>query len=149
MHPVLALLVLGTSCAACSSGAVPASVSASDSGSEALPFPDEPYAVTSSEDGSLQLEVRTSPQPPPRGTCTLELRVKDAHGTPQDGLELTVVPWMPAMGHGASVKPTVVAQGSGRYLVTNVSLFMPGRWELRTTLTGPTTSHASPVLTVP
>ena len=51
----------------------------------------------------------------------------DAAGAPKDGLDLAVVPWMPAHGHGASVKPTIVAMGNGKYLALNVSFFMPGQ----------------------
>ena len=36
--------------------------------------------------------------------------------------------------HGAVV-PTVTAAGQGRYVAANVVLFMPGTWELRTTIT--------------
>ena len=93
--------------------------------------------------------MRTAPsQPPPRGTCTVEFVVTDAAGAPKDGLDVTLVPWMPAHGHGASVKPTIVAKGNGRYVATNVDFFMPGQWELRTSFS-PGDDHAAPKLTVP
>ncbi len=107
-------------------------------------FPRDPYAVATSDSGALHIEVRTAPtQPPPRGTCTIELFVTDTTGAARDGLTIDVVPWMPAMGHGASVKPTITARGNGRYVLTNVSLFMPGTWELRTTFSGSLSDHAS------
>jgi hypothetical protein len=56
---------------------------------------------------------------------------------------------MDAMGHGASVKTAVTPKGGGRYLVANVSMFMPGTWTLRTTFTGPVDDHAAPLVDVP
>lgn len=80
----------------------------------------------------------------------MELTITDAAtGTRVDGLRPTVVPWMPAMGHGTSVAPTVTEKGAGRYLVTGVSFFMPGRWELRTTFPGKANDSAVPVFDVP
>lgn len=112
-------------------------------------FPAEAYTTAKSA-GGLTLALRTAPtQPPPRGTCTVELTITDASGAPKDGLGVEVVPWMTSHGHGASVKPTVTPKGGGRYVVSNVSLFMPGSWELRTNLSGPLEDHATAVVTVP
>jgi hypothetical protein len=113
-------------------------------------FPAEPLSTTKSQGGALSVAVRTSPsQPPPRGTCAVELTVTDAAGTPVDGLAVVVVPFMPSHGHGASVKPTVTARGGGRYEVANVTLFMPGSWELRTTFSGKVEDRAAPIVNVP
>jgi len=113
-------------------------------------FPSDPLMTVSSDTGALRVAVRTAPsQPPPRGTITVELDVRDAHGVPQDGLAIDVVPLMPSHGHGASVKPTVVAKTGGVYLVRDVDLFMPGDWELRLTFAGPVSDHAAPKITIP
>ncbi len=113
-------------------------------------FPSEPLSTVKSQGGALSVAVRTSPsQPPPRGTCSVELTVTDAGGAPVDGLAVAVVPFMPSHGHGASVKPTVTPRGGGRYELTNVSLFMPGSWELRTTFTGKVEDRAAPIIDVP
>ncbi len=114
-------------------------------------FPSAPLAVLSSAGGKLRIEVRTTPrQPPARGTSQVQLVVSDAvTGTPTDGLNIDAVPWMPAMGHGASVKPTMQAQGQGRYLLENVGLFMPGEWGWRTQLTGGVSDSAVPVFDIP
>lgn len=110
-------------------------------------FPPDPITTVTSDAG-LRVVVRTAPsQPPPRGTCTVELTITDAAGAPKDGLAVDLVPWMPAMGHGASVRPTIAAKGGGKYVATDVSLFMPGEWELRTTIA--TSDHAVPKITVP
>jgi hypothetical protein len=125
--------------AACSSPA-PASTAA---------FPADAYVTATSDSSALVLAVRTSPQPPSRGTNEVQLTVTQASdGAPVDGLTLDVEPWMPAMDHGTST-PTVTPQGGGVYLVTEVYLYMPGVWELRTSISGSVTDHATPQLTVP
>ena len=131
-----------SACASSSSGS--STVSAQNSS-----FSGNPYVTAVSDDGALHVAVRTDPEPPPRGTCNIELTVTDANGAPQDGLALSVVPWMPAMGHGSSTKPTVLDEGGGRYLVSNVNMFMPGEWELRCSFSGSVTTHAVPIIAVP
>jgi hypothetical protein len=129
-------VVLASLAAACSGGA----------GSDAQVFPLE----LDTQSGALHVEVHTSPEPPVRGSNTVELTITNvADGSPADGLMLDVEPWMPAMNHGTSAKPSVMAEGGGKYLVSNVYLFMPGLWELRTTFSGPTADHAAPALQIP
>jgi hypothetical protein len=112
-------------------------------------FPAEPYATGTSDDGELKLEVRTAPsQPPPRGTSTVELTVHDASG-PVDGLEVTVVPWMDVMGHGSPITPSVTPKGGGKYVITNVSFFMPGTWSLRLSFSGAAADRATIDVDVP
>jgi hypothetical protein len=101
-----------------------------------------PINVTS-DSKSLNVEVSASP-PPAVGTNAVELTVtRVSDGAPEDGLTVTVVPWMPAMDHGTST-PTVTAEGSGKYRVADLYLFMPGTWVLKTTFSGPTSDHAEP-----
>ena len=107
---------------------------ASDDSAAARPVGDAgPFGTIVSESGALSIEARTGPdQPPTRGLTTVDLDIVDAQsGEPKDGLELTVVPWMPAMGHGTSVKPALEAVGGGHYLVSNVNMYMGGAWDLR------------------
>jgi hypothetical protein len=122
-----------------------ASCSSAPSGSTAGDFPSQALTKVTSDGGTLAVEVRTAPsQPPTRGTLRVQLAVSDAtSGAPVDGLDVAMVPWMPAMGHGSSIAPTVTAAGGGRYVVDDVSLFMPGRWELRTTLRGTATDDVA------
>jgi hypothetical protein len=111
-------------------------------------FPADPYTTTTSDSGALVIDVRTSPQPPSRGTDEVQLTVtKASDGTPVDGLSLDVEPWMPAMQHGTSAT-TVTAEGGGVYLVTEVYLYMPGVWDLRTAISGAATDNATPQLTI-
>jgi hypothetical protein len=96
------------------------------------------------DSGTMRVEVRTSPQPPSRGGIDAELTITDAStGAPRDGLTLQIRPWMPAMNHGA-IQATVTPEGDGKYLVTEVSLYMAGLWELRTTISGPVSDHVAP-----
>ncbi|MFO0591026.1 MAG: FixH family protein [Polyangiaceae bacterium] len=113
-------------------------------------FPSAAFATVNGDAGKLVIEVRTAPtQPPGRGLTDVELRVATPAGAPVDGLELTALPWMPDMGHGASVKPSVAPDGDGRYLVTNVEMFMPGRWELRLQTTGAVEDSAKVSFQIP
>jgi hypothetical protein len=113
-------------------------------------FPADPLVAVPSDSGALRVAIRTAPsQPPPRGTCTVEVTVTDALGAPKDGLTLEAVPWMPAHGHGAPTNPEVEAKGGGNYVVRNVDFFMPGDWELRLTFAGPLSDHAAPKITIP
>jgi hypothetical protein len=97
--------------------------------------------------------VRTSPQPPGRGTNYVELTVLGATDkVPRSGLTLSVKPWMPAMNHGTSIVPKVSSAGdagAGTYLISDVDLFMPGLWQLRTTITGSMTDDVAPAFEIP
>lgn len=114
----------------------------------AIAFPENAYVRVDSAQKSYSIEVRTSPQPPVAGVNTIELRIRDAQSRPADGLSLTVVPFMPAHSHGASVHPTIVPKGDGAYVVQNVSTFMAGRWELDTQIQGSPNDTAAILLDV-
>ena len=127
-------------------------VSACSAGDAAAPpdsFSGAPLVTVATDAGKANIAIRTSPSPPTRGVNTIELSITDAHGAPVDGLTLTIVPWMPAHGHGASVKPSLTPLGHGVYLAHDVDLYMPGRWELRTTLSGPIEDRAAPTIDTP
>jgi hypothetical protein len=114
-------------------------------------FPVDPYAVLTSEEGKLTVEVRTGPsQPPGRGKTDVQFVVRDPAGALLDGLDIIeATPWMPVMGHGTSVTPVASSQGEGKYALHNVSMYMPGLWELRTTFSGIVMDSATPVFDVP
>ena len=89
----LACALLGLVLAACSGGASPSS-----SG-----FPADALTTVTSSSGALHIEVRSSPQPPVRGTDDLQLSVTStSDGKPLDGLTIKATPWMPAMNHGSA-----------------------------------------------
>jgi hypothetical protein len=124
--------------AACSSGSAPPPT-----------FGQEAFLTTTGSADAVRVELRTSPQPPSRGTIAAQLVVTDAaDGTPRDGLDIAIRPWMPAMNHGA-IAPTVTPQGNGTYLVTDLDLYMPGHWQLRTNISGPVTDHVAPDFEIP
>jgi YtkA-like len=114
-----------------------------------LSFPEAALVTMASDSGALVLEMRSSPQPPVRGQDAAELRFTDSAGAPVDGLTLTVVPWMPAHGHGTSVQPVVTEEGPGVFIVQPLYLYMAGQWELRTTIAGAMTDAIAPAVDVP
>lgn len=117
---------------------------------EDVEFPAEAFATLTSDDGAFALEVRTAPsQPPSRGSIQVELAIRGADGEPRDDLTLHVVPWMTDMAHGASEEPAIEALGGGYYELGPVDMFMSGRWELRTTIAGPTKDSANIVFEIP
>ena len=119
--------LLGVALVACSSGGPSAPPS----------FGATPFATVTSDGGKLHVAAFSSPDPIARESA-LELVVTDAtSGAPVDGLAIAIVPWMPAMGHGASTLPTVVDQGGGVYVATDLILAMPGDWQLRGQASGP------------
>jgi hypothetical protein len=83
-----------------------------------------------------------------RGVNELRYDVTDSAGKPVSGLNVAVTPWMPDMGHGSSVVPSVAEQSPGSYLVTCVDIPMPGTWQLRTTFSGPVSDNATPTFQV-
>lgn len=111
-------------------------------------FPAEAYMHVTSTSGALHVELRTSPQPPAVGNDDIELLVTDASGAPRDGLTVTVKPWMPAHDHGTS-QTTVTPRGGGKYLVTNVYLYMSGVWQLQIGFSGSVSDDASAEFELP
>ena len=135
--PLLRVALTGLALAACSG-------TADGSGPQAFPL------QVDTESGALHVEVHTSPEPPVRGTNSVELTVtRTSDGTPVDGLSIDVDPWMAAMNHGTSAKPTVTPEGGGKYFVSAVYLYMPGLWQLHTTISGPMTDRVAPALEIP
>jgi hypothetical protein len=68
-----------------------------------------------------------------RGANAFDVRIARAEGAAQGGATLVAArAFMPAHGHGGPA-PRIVAQ-DGRYRVENVTLYMPGFWELTMTV---------------
>ncbi|HTA90559.1 MAG TPA: FixH family protein [Polyangiaceae bacterium] len=113
-------------------------------------FPAQSLLVLNSDSGQARVEVRTAPeQPPTRGNVSMQLSITDATtGAPESGLELSAVPWMPAMGHGTSVTPTIVETSPGVYDLENLVLFMPGTWQIRTDWDA-SVEHVTPTFDIP
>lgn len=95
-----------------------------------------PFESTTTDGGKLSVALYSSPDPIAR-VSSVELVVSDARsGAPVDGLDISIEPFMPSMGHGASTEPTITAKGGGVYVASDVLMVMPGTWQLRTTFTG-------------
>jgi hypothetical protein len=117
---------------------------------ESTGFTSAAYQTFATDQGKLDVELRLSPQPPVAGLDGVQYVVTDAAtGAPVDGLMIEMTPWMPAMGHGSSVTPQLTALGNGVYEFTDVSLFMPGEWQLRTKFSGQVVDSATPAFSVP
>ena len=102
-----------------------------------LVFPGPPALTVSSASGQLTVDVRWSPAQPVVGYDAAQLAITDTTGAPVSGLTLTIVPWMPAYGHGASFEPTISEPTPGLYVATPLDFFMAGNWELRTAIARP------------
>ncbi len=99
-------------------------------------------------DGSALHAALFTDAPVERGVNTGVLKLS-SNGGSAEGLQLTVTPWMPAMGHGSSVTPTVTADAQGNYDVSQIYLAMPGTWQLRVEASGPVTDAFALTFDVP
>jgi len=110
-------------------------------------FPSAPLGNTTSQSGLLLLVYRTAPdQPPTRGLSQVKINVTEViTGNTVDGLNWTIVPMMPSMGHGSPSVPAVTPLGLGAYVASNVDLFMPGGWDLDITIDRATDGGVAPI----
>jgi hypothetical protein len=99
-----------------------------------LVFNGAPALTVPSASGALSVAVWWSPVQPTVGYDAAQLEITDATGAPVTGLALTVVPFMAAHGHGASVAPQVSEASPGIYVATPLDFFMAGHWELMTAI---------------
>jgi len=97
-----------------------------------LTFDGVPALTVASASGQLTLALWWSPVHPTVGYDASQIAVTDGAGVPVSGATLTVVPWMSAHGHGASVQPTVSETAPGVYVAVPLDLYMSGSWQLRT-----------------
>lgn len=141
---VAAALSLAIACAAGCGGSAD---SAADGG---LTFAAAPIQKVQSDSGALLVAVHPQAgHTPARGANALRYVITDSSGAPVEGVQVTIAPWMPDMGHGSSVTPTVTAAGGGAYDITNVYFPMPGRWDLVSKFTGPVSDAAKPSFQIP
>lgn len=92
-------------------------------------FEVEPNLIVQSTSG-LSVSVWTAPSPPVKGVNALRLAFSDGAG-PVAASDVSATVWMPAHGHGTSVKPTFDAAEEGAFEAARVVFFMDGRWEVR------------------
>jgi hypothetical protein len=73
--------------------------------------------------------VEAMPAPPALNENTWMVKVTDENGNPVTGATIALKPFMPDMGHGASVTPQITPMATeGVYQITLIDLFMPGIW---------------------
>lgn len=108
-----------------------------------------PMVTLASEGGTWTIGMWVFPEPARRGPVDVLFAISDQAGAPVDGLSVQTQPWMPAHGHGAATSPVVAGLGEGRYWAMPINFYMPGRWELRTTLAGDVTERVVFVVDVP
>jgi hypothetical protein len=142
----LAVAVMAVPLAACASGGGGAG------GSIATSLCDtDPRAMTyvsglsqTATGGTMKVSlVDAMPAPPALNLNEWTIEVTDQGGDPVTGATITMKPFMPDMGHGASVTPQIAPMTGGMYGVTLIDLFMPGIWTNTFTITpasGPVTT---------
>ena len=97
-----------------------------------LTFAGPPDLTVASDSGALTIALWWSPSQPTVGYAASQMSITDAAGAPVAGATVTVVPFMPAHGHGGSVLPTVTESSPGVYVATPLAFYMSGTWQLRT-----------------
>ena len=102
------------------------------SSAPAATFGSQPITSATSAACGVTFDVYSAPDPLVRGSSSIKL----VERAPKAGLAITIVPFMPAMGHGAATNPTVVDQGNGVFVANDVVMAMPGTWQLRTAIAG-------------
>jgi hypothetical protein len=111
-------------------------------------FPATAFLMVPSDHAQFSVALRSAPeQPPPRGVDEIEYVITDANGQPISGLELKVQPWMVEHGHGSG-SPAVEETSPGHYVLHDVSLFMVGTWQLRSTVSGSVADTFTPEVTI-
>jgi hypothetical protein len=86
--------------------------------------------VLEAQSGPFDGDIALDSDAPQVGDHSATLMLVDGEGSPLKGASVHIRPFMPAHGHG-SMEVEASETGLGRYLAEDVSLFMPGVWELR------------------
>ena len=99
-------------------------------------FPADVFETVSSTSGQLQIDVRWWPPTPVKGQNAAQLTFHRTDGVSVDGVQASVLPWMPAHGHGTSIQPQSTIAAPGVVVASPIYLYMPGQWQLRITISG-------------
>jgi hypothetical protein len=86
--------------------------------------------------------VSAMPAPPDIDANTWTVTIKDATGASPSLDQISVLPFMPQMGHGSDQTPQVTANGDESFGVSDVYLFMNGLWTITFTVTEPPADDA-------
>lgn len=91
--------------------------------------------------------VSASPAPPDIDANTWKVEIKDATGASPSLEQISVLPFMPQMGHGSDQTPQVTANADGSFGVSDIYLFMNGLWTITFTVTEPPAEDAGSKVT--
>jgi hypothetical protein len=95
-------------------------------------FKDSMFKVT--KNGNFSVEIIVKQEELKVGLNTFKIGLHDRNDHDLEGAEITIVPWMPDMGHGVKTKPVVTDKGKGLYIAENVEFSMSGLWILKVTV---------------
>lgn len=87
--------------------------------------------------GYYTTELVIKPSPPVVGDNKAQLIIHDYKATDIPGLDITVVPYLPAKDMESSGKVKVFDAGRGLYLLDDINFSEPGKWQLKLTISGP------------
>lgn len=83
------------------------------------------------DNGLFSVEMLIKDNELATGMNAVDIIIHDQQDRDVVGADVTVTPWMPAMGHGVFEKPVITERGGGLYAVENIMLSMGGHWEVR------------------
>jgi hypothetical protein len=138
----LLLTTLAVFIAACSSPSTTTTSSTGSTGTGAACTDDKRVVAfadgfeQASMSGALTLRIMAAqPTSPTRGNNVWNVALHDAKGGAVQDAAIALKPFMIDHGHGSSLVPQIKAMGGGVYEVDNLSLFMPGVWQMTFTIT--------------
>jgi hypothetical protein len=133
---IMSKLFCAFSLAACGSSAV---LTPTDAGNnQVIDCTKDPRVATyapnlsvTSASGALDFILLSSnPAPPASETNVWLMRITNTSGVNQPDLVANVLPFMPDMGHGTSIVPSMTPNTDGTYTVQPLYLFMAGVWSI-------------------
>ena len=90
-----------------------------------------PNLTVTSASGALDfILLNSNPAPPAAETNVWSIKITSSSGVSQPNITATVLPFMPDMGHGTSIVPSMTSNGDGTYAVQPLYLFMAGVWTI-------------------
>lgn len=104
-------------------------VTTADEGTLAQQNKDSMSKVT--KNGKFVVEIMVNQDELKVGLNTMKIALHDEKDHALEGAVITVIPWMPDMGHGVKTKPVVTDKGKGLYIAENVEFSMSGLWMIK------------------
>lgn len=99
-------------------------------------YSDSLFKISSQGKYSVELRFKDGEFVVGQNTADLIIHRDVAGNRDVEGALITVVPWMPTMGHGVLSTPRVIERGAGLYAIENLEASMEGTWELRIDIDG-------------